>query len=286
MSKRNKQRQKGNTMTQQDNQSNDVEKDQVEEKQTSEQEEVKEGVSESQPPVENAPPEDKEKTDTPPKVEGTSEEVVTPVVPVVPVTPEPVVTPTPEPTPVVAPVQPEPVKLGDVVAADDSTKTSKAETQLTENLIADDLSPGTRMALMAVKTYEEKMRAGAPMTAKVGGPQQRSLYTALRQIIAIQSHTEFKKAFTALLSIIQTDKHGAFKPHRINRFLSEAPFGINELGHYSRLIDMLVAMAPPATRDVMKKQIDVRGALMGSEANPFFSDIHVNRVTEFFAGNL
>jgi len=188
---------------------------------------------------------------------------------------------TPPETPAEVAIEPT-IKLADTPATPevkpyDSTEVPKVVNEMTDLLNAANLTTPVKMALQTIQRYEEEMKQGRPINQKNGSILQRQLFLAIRTIINDTPYAQFATVFRGVLKTIETDKNKVFHSIAVFRFLTEGNFSETEGNMFRQALSMMITLAPPASRGVIGKQLDIRKALKG------YNPAAIERVVEYFS---
>jgi len=136
-----------------------------------------------------------------------------------------------------------------------------------------------KVALFAVVTnYIRKMAPRQPMTIEDGRRYQASFSNILK-VILNQKDTDgdFDKCLTALLRVFDLASKSTLSEHYVFRFLEHVEMTTEDIGTFTRIVNLLSITAPVKGRKEALKQIDFNKTLRTG-----FSDEARQRIMNFY----
>jgi len=124
--------------------------------------------------------------------------------------------------------------------------------------------------------YSVKMAPSQTMTREQGAANQAALFNTMISIID-HSGKDFRIAYSAMLSIFNEYKKGAFNGAYVLRFMEEVSLNKNKRTAFIKLINLISMTADSKTRKEALKHIDLKRELVGS-----ISDEGKMRITAFY----
>jgi predicted secreted protein len=124
--------------------------------------------------------------------------------------------------------------------------------------------------------YSVKMAPSQTMTREQGAVNQAALFNTIISIID-HSGKDFRIAYSAMLSIFNEYKKGAFNGAYVLRFMEEVSLNKNKRTAFIKLINLISMTADSKTRKEALKHIDLKRELVGS-----ISDEGKMRITAFY----
>lgn len=121
-------------------------------------------------------------------------------------------------------------------------------------------SASSRLVIQELKDYVEMMTRKIQLPAAAGGQAQAGLYHTLIQLINTPA-VEFDAVFTLALTIIKDQLNGAFSDMNVHRYTPHVVLPVKSAAHLRYLVNALITLADPATREVGKRQTNVEQAL-------------------------
>jgi hypothetical protein len=123
-------------------------------------------------------------------------------------------------------------------------------------------SAHSQMLIKELKSYIAAVAVGKAHNQDAGGQQQTLLYHALLQIINSKAE-EFKDVFSLTLKLIAANMgtNGVFNFMNMHRFTTHVTLSSAQASHLRQLLNLLVTVADPTTRQAALRQVDVEKAL-------------------------
>lgn len=122
------------------------------------------------------------------------------------------------------------------------------------------MKPATRINLLAMVErldgYIDAMAPGKAIDPREGARMQQVLWSTIRDVLR-RPADEFNAMFTELLLKFHQHRNGCFSKRYINRFHEYSNLKGADLRTFTRLIELLMATANPASRHLVARQLSV-----------------------------
>jgi len=120
-------------------------------------------------------------------------------------------------------------------------------------------SPSAKLNIEELKEFVAKMQPDVLLTPEQGGQQQTIFYQILIQAINTPAE-DFGAVFALVTKIIRENLGGCFAPENMHRYTPHVTMPSASVTHFRNLLNALVALADPATRQIAVRQINVEQA--------------------------
>ena len=117
-------------------------------------------------------------------------------------------------------------------------------------------SPSAKLNIEELKEFVAQMQPSVRLTPEQGGQQQTMFYQILVQAINTPAE-DFGSVFPLMMKIIQDNLHGCFAAENMHRYTPHVTMPAASVTHFRNLLNAVVALADPGTRQIAVRQINV-----------------------------